>query len=213
MSSEERKKILQMVEDGRISADDAVRLMAALEEDGEGAGEAAEAEVEVLEGASGFGDERSAMPEFERIKARARRLSLIPLWVGVLVTLASAWAIYAIQQSAGTNFWFYCMILPLMLGVLLIALGGGGRASRWVYVDVNRKDAKPGDGPRHITLAFPAPLGLLAWFFDTFGHRFKGMSHGKAEGIVQMMQAARDSNEPFMVHVDDDDADVQVFIG
>ncbi|GAB4452381.1 MAG: hypothetical protein OHK0041_15730 [Anaerolineales bacterium] len=206
MSSEERKKILQMVEDGKISAEDAVSLMAALDDD-------AEAEVEVFESASGFGYERSDAPEFDRIKARARRFALIPLWVGVLVTLASAWAIYAIQQNAGTNFWFYCMILPLLFGILLIALGGGGRASRWVYVDVDRKDAKPGDGPKHITLGFPAPLGLLAWFFDSFGRNLKGMSRGKAEGVVQMMRAARDSDEPLMVHVDDDDAHVQVYIG
>ncbi len=206
MSSEERKKILQMVEDGKISAEDAVSLMAALDDD-------AEAEVEVFESASGFGYERSEAPEFDRIKARARRFALIPLWVGVLVTVASAWAIYAIQQNAGTNFWFYCMILPLLFGILLIALGGGGRASRWVYVDVDRKDAKPGDGPKHITFGFPAPLGLLAWFFDSFGHNLKGMSRGKAEGVVQMMRAARDSDEPLMVHVDDDDAHVQVYIG
>ncbi|GAB4458585.1 MAG: hypothetical protein Kow0070_12480 [Anaerolineales bacterium] len=206
MSSDERKKILQMVEDGKISAEEAVNLMAALDDD-------AEAEVDVFESASGFGYERSEAPEFDRIKARARRFALIPLWVGVLVTLASAWAIYTIQQNAGANFWFYCMILPLMFGILLIALGGGGRASRWVYVNVDRKDAKPGDGPKHITLGFPAPLGLLAWFFDTFGHNFKGMSRGKAEGVVQMMRAARDLDEPLMVHVDDDEAHVQVYIG
>lgn len=206
MSSEERKKILQMVEDGKISAEAAVHLMAALEEDEE----PAEAEVEVFESVSGSGQERTAAPEFEQVKRRARRFALIPLWTGVVVTVVSAWVVYSIQQSAGPNFWFYCMILPLIFGVWLIALGG---ASRWVYVDVKRKDVKPGDGPKHITLAFPAPLGFLVWFFDTFGHNFRGMSRGRAEGIAQMMQAARDANEPFMVYVDDDDAHVQVFIG
>jgi len=33
------------------------------------------------------------------------------------------------------------------------------------------------------------------------------------EGIIQMMQATKDSNEPLMVNVDDDDAHVQVYIG
>ena len=33
MSSEERKKILQMVEEGKISAEDAAKLMRALDED------------------------------------------------------------------------------------------------------------------------------------------------------------------------------------
>ena len=211
MSSEERKKILQMVEDGKISAEEAASLMLALVDSDED--EFAQAEFDVIETRSGPGYERSEAPEFDRIKARARRFSLIPLWAGVFVTVLSAWAIFSIQQSAGTNFWFYCMILPLMFGVLLLALGGGGRASRWIYINVDRRDAKPGDGPKHITLGFPMPLGFVAWFFGNFGHSIKGMSRSKVEGIVQMMQATRDSNEPLMINVDDDDAHVQVYIG
>lgn len=210
MSSEERKKILQLVEEGKISAEEAARLMAAMADDED---DSAEAEVEVIESRPGIGYEKTDAPEFDQIKARARRFSLIPLWAGVVITVLSAWAIYAIQQSAGTNFWFYCMIFPLLLGVLLMALGGGGRASRWIYIDVDRRDAKPGDGPRHITLGFPMPLGFIAWFFDNFGHNIKGMSKSRAEGIVQMMQATKDSNEPLMINVDDDDAHVQVYIG
>jgi hypothetical protein len=208
MSSEERKKILQMVEEGKLSAEEAASLMRALADD-----DADEStEVEVIESRSSFGYERTGAPEFEQIKARARRFSLIPLWIGVFITVFSAWIIYSIQQSAGTNFWFYCMIFPLMFGVLLLALGGGGRTSRWIYVDVDRRDAKPGDGPKHITLGFPVPFGLVAWFFDNFGHNIKGMDRGKVEGIIQMMQATRDSNEPLMINVDDDDAHVQVYI-
>ena len=213
MSSEERKKILQMVEEGKISAEEAASLMLAMSGSDADEDESVEAEPEVLESGSSFGYERPDAPEFDHIKARARRFALIPLWIGVFITVLSAWGIYSIQQSAGTNFWFYCMVFPLMLGVLLLALGGGGRSSRWIYVDVNRKDAKPGDGPKHITLGFPIPLGLVAWFFDNFGHSIKGMDRNKVEGIIQMMQATKDSNEPLMVNVDDDDAHVQVYIG
>lgn len=212
MSSEERKKILQMVEDGKISAEEAASLMLAME-GGDDAEESVEAEPEVHESGADFSYERPDAPEFEEIKARARRFALIPLWVGIFITVVSAWAIYAIQQSAGANFWFYCMIFPLMLGVLLLALGGGGRSSRWIYVDVDRRDAKQGDGPKHITLGFPIPFGLVTWFFDNFGHSIKGMDNNKVEGIVQMMHATKDSNEPLMVNVDDDDAHVQVYIG
>lgn len=209
MSSEERKKILQMVEEGKLSAEEAASLMRALADDD--ADESAE--VEVIESRSSFGYERTEAPEFEQIKARARRFSLIPLWIGVFITVFSAWIIYSIQQSAGTNFWFFCMIFPLMFGVLLLALGGGGRTSRWIYINVDRRDAKPGDGPQHITLGFPMPLGFVAWLFDNFGHNIKGMDRSKVEGIIQMMQATRDSNEPLMINVDDDDAHVQVYIG
>lgn len=210
MSSEERKKILQMVEEGKISAEEAARLMAAMAEHDD---DSAEAEVEVIESRASFGYEKTEAPEFDQIKARARRFSLIPLWAGVVITVLSAWAIYSIQQSAGTNFWFYCMIFPLMLGVLLLALGGGGRSSRWIYVDVNRKDAGPGDGPKHITLGFPIPFGLTMWFMENFGHNINGMNRRQVDAIVEMMKTTKDTNEPLMVNVDDDDAHVQVYIG
>ena len=232
MSSEERKKILQMVAEGKITAEGAAGLMRALDDDFKAgtnhADESAEPEVEVLQSPSGSsrpepvegyesdasgGSSRTEAPEFDQIKARARRFALIPLWTGIGITVFSAWAIYAIQQSAGTNFWFYCMTLPLLLGVLLIALGAGGRTSRWIYIDVDRRNAAPGEGPRHITLGFPIPLGLVAWFFENFGHNFTGMSKGRVDGIIQMMNATRDSNEPLMINVDDDDAHVQLYIG
>src|SRR5262245_60994788 len=169
MSSEERKKILQLVEEGKISAEGAAGLMRALDDDAEPgtnhADESAEPEVEVIESHTtssyesdaSSGPRRTEAPEFDRIKERARRFALVPLWVGIFVTVFSAWVIYAIQQNVGVNFWFYCMTLPLLLGVFLIALGAGGRTSRWIYIDVDRRDVKPGDGPRHITLGFPIP--------------------------------------------------------
>ena len=211
MSTEERKKILQMVEEGKISAEDAASLMRALEEDEDA--DQTEAEVEVLHPESGAGYERPEAPEFDQIKARARRFSLIPLWAGIGITLLSAWTIYAIQQTAGANFWFYCMILPLMLGVLLIALGSGGRSSRWIYINVDRRDVKPGDGPKNITLGFPLPLGFVAWFFNTFNGNIQGLVRAKGHQISELIDAARHTTEPLMINVDDDEAHVQVYIG
>lgn len=208
MSSEERKKILQLVEDGKISAQEAASLMRALDDDEQNA----EEEIEIVQPVASSGYERTEAPEFDQIKTRARRFALIPLWVGVLITVFSATIIYAIQQSAGTNFWFYFMIIPMMIGVLLIALGSGGRSSRWLYINVDRRNVKPGDGPRTITLGFPLPLGLAGWFFNAFGQDIHGLGD-KGQAIAEMIEATRNSKEPFMVNVDDDDERIQVYIG
>ena len=218
MSSEERKKILEMVEQGKISAEEAATLMRALDEpvepdDADTEHESVEEEVEVIETRSSSGYERTEAPEFDQVKARARRFALIPLWIGVLVTVFSAWIIYSIQKNAGVNFWFYCMTLPLLLGVLLIALGAGGRTSRWIYVDVDRRNAEPGDGPKHITLGFPIPFGFTMWFMQNFGNNISGLNRKQRDSIVEMMKATKDSHEPLMINVDDDDAHVQVYIG
>ena len=210
MSSEERRKILQMVEEGKITAAEAANLMRALDAD------AVDAETHVveMEPVSGFaGGETSSADEFERVKARARSFAMIPLWIGVLIAVLSSWGIYSIQQNAGMNFWFYCLLFPLFLGIILIVIGAGGQSSRWLYVNVDRRYAH--DGPKNITLGFPLPLGLASWFLRTFGHNIHGMKNTSVDDIIQILDATGKSGEPFIVNVDDheDGQRVQVYIG
>src|SRR5690242_11888594 len=118
MSSEERRKILQMVSDGKISADEAAKLMHALEEP---AGE----QIEVIGPPSGFESEKMGAEQFENVRKRATRWAMLPLWGGVLVMMLSAWGMYSALQNSGYGFWFFCLSLPLFLGILLIVLGAG----------------------------------------------------------------------------------------
>ncbi|MGB8980380.1 MAG: hypothetical protein WCC12_00740 [Anaerolineales bacterium] len=209
MSSEERRKILQMVEEGKISAEQAASLMRALEADEE----SAEAQVEVFEAEPLPGGERVEAPEFEQVKSRARRFAMIPLWIGVGLTVLSAWGIYSVQQSAGMNFWFFLLLLPLLLGVLLIALGAAGQSSRWLYVNVDRRNAH--EGPRNITLGFPLPLQLTAWLLRTFGHNMRGMQNTNVDEIIQILDATGKSGAPLIINANDseDGEQVQVYIG
>ena len=209
MSVEERRKILQMVQDGKISAEQAASLMRALD----AAADPSEAEVEVIEPGPGFSSEAPDAPEFEAIKARARRFAMIPLWIGVALTVLSAWAIYSVQQSSGMNFWFFFLMIPLLIGVLFIALGASGQTSRWLYVNVDRRNAH--DGPRNITLGFPLPLGLTAWFLRTFGHNIRGMKNTNVDEIIQLLDATGKSGAPLIINANDneDGEHVQVYIG
>ena len=205
MSSEERKKILQMVADGKISADEAATLMRALDESVE------EVIVPVGE-ASGMGGERSDAPEFDQVRRRANRFSNAFLWIGVIFTVLSAWAMFGIQKNAGINFWFYCMGMPLFLGILFTTMGAGSKTSRWMYVNVDRSHQE--EWPRNITIAFPLPLGFASWFLKNFGSRIDGLKKTSVDEIVQAIAMAKNISEPLIVHVDDDDGErVQVFIG
>jgi len=209
MSSEERRKILQMVQDGKISAEQAASLMRALDADAD----AAEAEVEILETGAGSGFERNDAPGFEEVKSRARRFAMIPLWIGVFIAVLSAWGIFAIQQSAGVNFWFFCLLVPLLFGVLLIAIGAGGESSKWLYVNVDRRNAQ--DWPRNITLGFPLPLGLTAWLLRNFGQYIHGMEKTNVDEIIQILDATGKSGAPLIINANDneDGEQVQVYIG
>ena len=209
MSAEERRKVLQMVQDGKISAEQAASLMRALDTDPD----PTEPDVEVLEAGPIPGAEQTDAPEFEAVKARARRFAMIPLWIGVLITVFSAWGMYTIQQNSGVNFWFFFLLFPLLLGVLLIALGAGAQGSKWLYVNVDRRNAH--DWPRNITLGFPLPLGLTAWVLRNFGHNMRGMKNTNVDEIIQILDATGKSGAPLIINANDneDGEHVQVYIG
>ena len=206
MSSDEQKQILKMVEDGKISVDEAMTLIKALEETPVGD------EIEVIETEAGSDQGRSAGPEFEEVKARARRFAMVPIWVGVVFTVLSAYWMYALVQNANYGFWFFCAWFPLLLGILLIAVSTGGMNSRWLYVDVEQE---PGEWPQHITLGFPIPLGIIGWFLRSFGHYIRGMDRTNVDEILMAISMANNLDEPLIVNVDEGDGGerVQVYIG
>ena len=206
MSSEEQRRILKMVEDGKISADEAMILIRALEQ------ESPEAEMEVIEAAPGAGSEKTDAPEFEEVAARARRFAMIPLWIGVGITTLFAGLMYWAIQGSGFGFWFYCLTFPFLLGVLLIALSAGGTSARWLFVDVRQK---PGEKPARITFGFPVPLRFLAWILRTFGHHIRGFHQQEnASELVEMLEKTVSSKSPLIVNVDDDDGEkVRLYIG
>lgn len=207
MSSEEQKKILQMVEDGKITAEEGVTLIKALEE------VPVENEMEVFEMGADSGSEYDAK-EFEEVKARARKYASIPLAVGVVMTTLAAYWMFALTQNANYGFWFFCAWFPLLLGILLVALSAGGVNSRWVYVDVQQEQ---GEWPRRITLGLPIPFpfGLVSWGLRNFGHYARDINQAQMEVILEALDASKTLNEPLIVNVDEGDGGerVQVYIG
>jgi len=213
MSSDEQKQILKMVEDGKISAEEAMKLIKALEV------ASVEDEIEVIEpeaeSGSGFdavgGSQGSAAPEFEEVKARARRFAMVPLGIGVVFTVLASYWLFVLVQNSNYGFWFVCAWFPLLLGILLVALSAGGMNTRWLYVNV---DQEPGERPQHITLGFPIPLGFLGWLLRNFGHYVRGMDRQRGDDILTLLGTA-DAQGPLIVNVDEGDHGerVQVYIG
>ncbi len=213
MSSEERTQILKMVENGKISAEEAMKLIKVLDE--------SSAEMEIIETApaSSSGPEadsqskKTPAPEFEKVASQARRLWQIPLWAGVGITIFSAYWLYMLVNASNFGFWFYCAWIPLLFGVLLLGLFASGRTARWLYVKVQQPEGS--DGPRNLTLGFPLPLGFAAWFLRHFGHYIEGMDRTVADEVIQLLSTGFSSKEPLIVNVDEGEHGerVQVYIG
>jgi hypothetical protein len=212
MSSEERQRILKMVEDGKISAEQAMTLFHALDQNDAPAMDVFPAEPAAEGAGGGFASQPVDAPEFEDVKQRARKFAMIPLWIGVVLTVLFAALMYASLENSGFGFWFYCLTFPFLFSVFIVALAAGGMNSRWLFVDVQQK---PGEKPGRITLGFPVPLGLVAWFMKNFGHHIHGMDRGQAEAIVEMIHMTATTKAPLIVNAqDDEDGErVMVYIG
>ena len=213
MTDQERNQVLKMIEENKISPEEGLRLMQALEqtpaEDQSSDSEAGENSAGEAR-AEGSGLESD--PRIERVKSTVRRLWQIPLWIGIGITVLSAAGMYLILRGPGMNFWFYFMTLPLLLGVAVIAAAVGTIKARWLFVDVHQK---PGEHPQRIFLGFPLPLKLAAWALRTFGHYIPDLEKTNVDEVIQMVETGFTGDTPLIVNVDesDDGERVKVFIG
>ncbi|HUH95735.1 MAG TPA: hypothetical protein VLZ89_00130 [Anaerolineales bacterium] len=221
MSSEERQQILKMVEDGRIRAEEAMELMKALDESpvemeiieaapapSSGASERAQGQPE-----TGSDSKKPNAPEFEEVARRARRIWQIPLWIGVLITVLSAYWMDALVNTSNYGFWFYVAWLPLVVGILIIGLFASSQTARWLYVNVQQ--AEGSGGPHNITFGLPIPLGLAGWFLRNFGNNIEGLRRANVDEIIEILSKGISAKEPLIIHVDEGEHGerVQVYIG
>jgi len=215
MTDQERNQVLKMIADGKITPEEGLHLMQALDQN------PVEKPNPVPEFAAVAGSTDlppasqpfvAPDPRLESLKTSVHRLWQIPLWIGIAVTIASALGMFAILQRSGANFWFYFLLLPLLLGVAVTAIAVGSRQARWLYVDVHQK---PGGHPERIFLGFPLPLKFTAWILRTFGAWIPQLHHTNVDEIIQVIEAGFSGNEPLIVHVDEGEGGerVKVYIG
>lgn len=197
MSVEERRKVLQMLADGKIGAEEAALLLRALDDKTD-----AQEDFAFEDGSN----EKSDIPELEKIRGWARRVSICILTSGIIVSAVTAWVMSLIQKNYGVNFWFVVLCLPLLFGIALIVWSVSGW-TRGLYLNARLKKA---DGLTNILIALPLPLGAIEWLFRVFGGWMKGLP---SDAIASFISAAKKTKDPLIVYTDDEDEQIKVFVG
>ena len=214
MSNEaERMHILQMIEDGKITAADGLRLLNALsgaKAEGGSAEPRGEAPSAPAPAPPPRAEPSPPMPEM----GKWRQWWLIPLWIGLGIIVFGGLLMYWAYSAGGFTFWFFCASLPFMLGVIVAALASASRNARWIHIRVNTGHASQ-EWPRKISLSFPLPIHLTAWFLRVFGQFIPDL---KKTGVDELIMALEDTTSPenplFVdVHEGEGGERVQVYIG
>lgn len=140
-----------------------------------------------------------------------RRWWMIPLWVGIGITVVCGALMYQSFVNQGFGFWFVCLWLPFFLGVALMALSYSSRNSRWLHL---RVDQKPGERPQHIAISMPLPIRFVTWLYHNFGHYVPDLQDKPIEEILNAVSEGTNAENPLYVEVNDDDGErVKVYIG
>jgi len=195
---DDRLSILQKLERGDLSKEEAARLLTQLDEEKIPATRALEVvEPEVISEDEPFRD-ASTLPEKSHLRSE---LWLIPFVLGLLLTVSAAMWMAQGWAAAPFGWGFWLSFFPLALGVGLMWLGWETRKARWLHL---RMKQAPGKRPRQIAFSLPLPAGLLRWGMA----RSRGLSgNEKMQNVAQFveeMNAAVANDGPMHILVDDD---------
>jgi len=237
----ERMHILEMIEQGRISPEEGLDLLKALnsaeqvwnepESKMPGVAESAsKQEVSVNQKlhylpplehpqSGGIYQERGAPKTWTRSSdvtgEKIRKWEnwwMIPLWIGTAITVFGGLFMYLAQRSSGVGFWFVCAAVPFALGLALIVLAWQSRSAPWLHLRVQQR---PGKSPERIAFSFPLPVQTAAWFIRSFGWMIPGMAGQNWDQLIQEVGARTNSENPISILVDEGESGerVEIYIG
>jgi predicted RNA-binding protein len=213
MVDQSERKILEMVEQGIISAEEGLRLIDAMGAGKSGDGEVNKSDLEgvkvsvedVLEPAPRISEE-----ELKRMK-RLKRWWILPFAIGLLITTLGAVWMYTGYINRGFGWGFWLAWIPFIVGIFVVAVSFQTSRSVWLHVRIKQK---PGESPPRISISLPLPISLAKWFMSVFGHKIPGLKDQPLGDLSELLDHIS-PEEPFYVHVNDKDdgEEVEVFIG
>jgi hypothetical protein len=216
MVNQAERKVLDMVEQGQISAEEGLRLINAMDGQGEKPlestdSEASSADQKLIEIKAEEAAARPQIPpeELDRMK-HLKRWWVLPFAVGLVITTLGAIWMYMGYTAKGFGFGFWLAWIPFLLGIFITAVSYQSSHGVWLHVRIKQK---PGESPQRIVISLPIPLSLTRWVISTFGDRIPGLKDQPVSEYSEILKGIS-PEDPFYVHVDEGDGEeVEVFIG
>jgi hypothetical protein len=191
----DRLTILQQLEDGKIDAQEALRLF--------------ESEPQPDTTADAVTTTRAPDPAIQKWKRWWR----LPFGIGVGVTVIGAALMYAALNTWGVGFGVFFASLIFFCGAIIMALGAWARTARWIHVRVDTGKKK---FPRHIAISFPISARLISWGVRFAAKRKNVNASDRLRAVsevIAMLDEGVSPDAPLYVEANQGKERVQVFIG
>ena len=210
--SKERLEILEMIQGGKISPEEGLKLIEALNESWEAEEEEyLQAREEMLYPPDPAKSEDPA-PEIDPEEMdNWRRWWIIPFWIGVGITILGGALMYWGYSAKGIGLGFIAAWIPFLIGLGIMALGWNSRTGPWLHIRIQQK---PGESPQRISLSFPLPIRFFAWSIRTFSQWIPDIPQGSEEVLLALTDFSP-GDSPLSINVNDeeDGEKVIVYIG
>jgi len=182
--SEEKRKILEMVESGRITAEEAARLLDLVDEEPSSIAQAAETEP-VVEGAAGSADEPRVRPYWRQA-----------LFGGAVVMIVAGAVLADAYQRSGVTVWTWVFgWIPLFLGLAIVTVASWARTARWVQMHFE-------GGDEQASLSFPLPLGPGASIIAMLRPLVPQMQRDGMDQLILALREGLPDDEPVAIEID-----------
>jgi hypothetical protein len=211
-------KVLQMIENGTLTATEGDKLLEAMETGPAETSAAPGAPREVTappEGATGSPPEIATSPE--GVPASPPPAGPPPAWryiwiypmIGGLLFLALMGVLTGTLVQGGKALgWLACTIPLMLLGTLVAVLAWWSRTARWLHLSVRGKKER-------VRLSFPLPLRLTAWVLRFVSPWVPQLRDTAVDEVILALAEVDPSEGPLSVEVNDEEEgeEVRVYIG
>lgn len=234
-SQSERMQILELIDRGKISVEEGLRLLETLTgedpglevidnlpqiepatvydrpavHDSQGAAEYIPVQEPMEEAPANHPARATAgLPDLEKL----RQFWVIPLGIGIGILIVGSLMMLAVLQATGSPVLFFFASAPFFFGLAVTALAWEARTAHWMHLRIQQK---PGEWPERIAFSFPLPIRMAAWFFRTFRYKIPQLEHTAVDEIILALGSATSPGNPLFLQVDEgeDGEKVQIFIG
>jgi len=187
--NEERKKILEMVEKGQISAEQGATLLGLVPPTDEPVQEGPDAEGEPVA-------QDLPLPEG---RPAAHSLWVAPLIGGMSVLLTGAVVVMAMYGQHRVNAWTWlCGWIPLFLGTAVVTIAVWARDAHWIHVRVRGRR-------ENVSISLPVPLRLTALAIGVARRFVPKFRDTGVDEVILALHDGLESGQEIAIEVEDDE--------
>jgi len=138
-----------------------------------------------------------------------------PWLFALVITIGTGMGMNSIAQQYGFNLWFFLLIIPLLIGLLLLVITWPSENRAWVHVRVKNSI----ENGSNVNISVPLPILFTSWVFKLIRNFLpievsEKIDAETIEMLFSEMDKGKKSGNPFHVHVDQGDGEiVDVYIG